>query len=86
MLGEEIVIDRGRWEQRVSHEQVQEIFLNKGQVVQLRIEGRNRYVRVLQKDYAEAVAALQEFGWRNAVPVTDRRPRGSERKQRGESM
>lgn len=73
MLDGEIRIDRGRWEQVVSHERLQEIFLLKGQLVQFRIEKRQRYVRVLGEDYEAVVQALQEFGWRNAVPVTDKR-------------
>ncbi|TCP52369.1 hypothetical protein EV586_11146 [Tumebacillus sp. BK434] len=72
---EEIRIDRGRWQQVFSHEQIYEIFLTKNNVVQLRVGEHNRYLRVYAADYWEAMSALQRFAWRHAIPLTDKRPR-----------
>lgn len=69
-----IRIDSGNWAQLFSHEQILEIVLQKNNSIQIRISGRNRYVRVMQSDYEAAVHGLQMFTWRHAIPFSDKRP------------
>jgi hypothetical protein len=82
---DEIRIGRGRWKQVLPHEEIYEIFLVKNQVVQFRAGGHNRYIRIQTDDYGEALAALQQFAWRHAIPVTDRRPKPLMERRRDES-
>lgn len=70
-----IRIDSGNWAQLFSHEQILEIVLLKNDSVQIRMSGRNRYVRVLRGDYEAAVRSLQTFTWRHAIPFSDKRSR-----------
>jgi Ca2+/Na+ antiporter len=74
---ERIRIGRGTFEQQLSHEEIYEIFLTRGNGIQFRYDGRTRYIRVMGPDYEPAIQALHQFAWRHAIPFTDRRPRPS---------
>jgi hypothetical protein len=82
-----IRIDRGYFEQQLSHEEIYEIFLTRGNGIQFRFDGRTRYIRVTQTDYEPAIQALHHFAWRHAIPFTDRRQKTSGQQQgRNRSM
>ncbi|PWK09669.1 hypothetical protein [Tumebacillus permanentifrigoris] len=68
-------IDRGRFQQRYHHEEIYEFFLVKNNALVIRLEQRNRVIRLHVDDYAAALRALEEFSRRHAIPLTDRRPR-----------
>jgi hypothetical protein len=83
---EAIRIDRGALEQQLSHEEIYEIFLTRGNSVQIRFDGRIRYIRITDRDYEPAIHALHQFAWRHAIPFTDKRPRRTIRQGQGRSM
>jgi hypothetical protein len=75
-VGEDTLrIDRGRLAQRYSHEEIYEFFLVKNNALVIRLEQRNRILRLHIDDYDAALRALEEFARRHAIPLTDRRPR-----------
>jgi ferric-dicitrate binding protein FerR (iron transport regulator) len=70
-----IRIDSGRRAQILDHADIYEIDLNKGNAVELRLEGRRRRVRVAPEDGEAAAAALAAFANRHMIPFNDRRGR-----------
>ena len=80
---ETIRIDRGFWMQRISHEKMYEIVLVRQNVIHLRMDGGRRVLRVAVEQAEDAVAELERFAWRHAIPLVDRRRKRTGSASRG---
>lgn len=81
-----IRIDRHRWQQLFSHEDIYEITFTRNHGIHLRLDSRTRYIRVTALDYERAIQAMYNFAWRHAIPVHDKRPRPGMRGGKGNAM
>ena len=75
-IGEESIrIDRGIWMQRIAHEKVFEIVRMRHNVIQIRMEGGRRVLRVAADQAEAAMSDLHRFARQHAIPLLDRRKR-----------